>query len=282
MREYPEVTVIIPVYNMASTLSVALESLFSLENLPVEIVVVNDGSRDDTQNVIDRFEKKAVNLKWVSFKSITISNSGRAEALNEGVKLSRGEYLSFLDADDSIDSVNFKKNLECARNADSEMAIGQFKIVGEGGNISIVRKLNKGMTPEQIIRKIAYSPISPVHLNAILIKKSLFLHTGGFDVSNKKAEDKDLLIRLLRHSSSITICDSIHYIYLKHNLSKKDKIKKRFEWMVFRQQMIRKNYSGLSRITSLSLQTLFDVTKLLLEITFTYDAMIAIKRYFRQ
>jgi glycosyltransferase involved in cell wall biosynthesis len=277
LREYPEVTVIIPVYNMASTLSFALESLFSLENLSVEIVVVNDGSTDDTQNVIDRFEKKALNQKCVSFKSITISNSGRAEALNEGVKLSRGEYLSFLDADDSINSANFNKNLECARNADSEMAIGQFKIVGEGGNISTVRKLSKGMTPEQIIRKIAYSPISPVHLNAILIKKSLFLHTGGFDVSNKKAEDKDLLIRLLRQAKSITICDSFHYIYNKYNLSRKEKVKKRLEWMTYRQVMIRKNFSGFRYVTSSSLQYSYDLLKLLYEYTFMYDLMLKLK-----
>ena len=266
---------------MASTLSVAFESLFSLENLPLEIVVVNDGSTDDTQNVIDRFEKKAVNLKWVSFKSITISNSGRAEALNEGIKLSRGEYLSFLDADDSIDSSNFKKNLECARDADTEMAIGPFKIVGEGSKISIIRKLSKGMTAEQIIRKIAYSPISPVHLNAILIKKSLFLHSGGFDASNKKAEDKDLLIRLLRQARSITICDSFHYIYKKYNLSRKEKVKKRLEWMSYRQLMIRKNFSGFRYVTSSSLQYSYDLLKLLYECTFMYDLILKLKNRLR-
>ncbi len=263
---------------MASTLPDALESLFSLDRLPVEIVVVNDGSTDQAKEIIEKFQKQAGNQKRMEFKSLTISNSGRANALNEGVKISTGTYLSFLDADDSIDAENFYKIREYIRKADSEMIISHFKIVGEGGKTSSVRKLHQGMTADKMIRKIAYSPISPLHLNAILIKKSLFINTGGFDASNKKAEDKDLLIRLLRQNKSIRICDTFYYIYRKHNLSRKEKVKKRIEWMSYRQKMIRKNFSGFTYAASSSLQYSYDLLKLVYESTFMYDFFLKLKK----
>jgi len=86
------VSVVIPVYNHGRYLGEAIESVLAQSYCPSEIIVVDDGSADDTAAVARRFEPHA--------RYVCQQHSGAAAARNHGVELARGEHLSFLDADD--------------------------------------------------------------------------------------------------------------------------------------------------------------------------------------
>jgi len=86
------VSVVIPVYNHGRYLGEAIESILAQSYRPTELIVVDDGSTDDTAAVARRFEARV--------RYVCQQHSGAAAARNHGVELARGEYLSFLDADD--------------------------------------------------------------------------------------------------------------------------------------------------------------------------------------
>ena len=86
------VTVVIPAFNSERTISEALESALAQDHPATEIVVVNDGSRDDTLKVLGRFGNR--------IRVIDQPNSGPAAARNAGIQDAEGDYIAFLDADD--------------------------------------------------------------------------------------------------------------------------------------------------------------------------------------
>jgi glycosyltransferase involved in cell wall biosynthesis len=87
----PTVSVVIPVFNGASTVSRAIESALSQTVPPLEVIVVDDGSQDDSATVANRFPVKFASQ----------ANAGPAAARNHGARISQGQWLAFLDADDA-------------------------------------------------------------------------------------------------------------------------------------------------------------------------------------
>ncbi len=85
-KKYPKVTIIIPVYNGENYVSEAIESALAQTYKNIEIIVVNDGSTDNTEKIIEKYIKK--------------TNGGVSTALNEGIKNMTGDYLSWLSHDD--------------------------------------------------------------------------------------------------------------------------------------------------------------------------------------
>ena len=90
----PKVSVIMPTYNCARFLKVAVQSVLSQSYADLEIIVVNDGSSDNTDEVLGMFED--ARLKRVTLEV----HSGIPQARNVGIRCARGEYLTFFDSDD--------------------------------------------------------------------------------------------------------------------------------------------------------------------------------------
>lgn len=99
MSQTPLVSVLIPTYNSEKTISRALSSVFAQTLQPIEIIVVDDGSTDNTASVVEKFSRglKADFLKFVKLDS----NHGCYYARNVGWDMASGEFLAFLDADDA-------------------------------------------------------------------------------------------------------------------------------------------------------------------------------------
>jgi glycosyltransferase involved in cell wall biosynthesis len=95
--EKPQVSIIIPAYNAKDYIARSIDSALASDFSNLEIVIVNDGSTDDTQKIIDWYDKNYENI--VSIKK---ENGGVADARNVGIEAARGEYIAFLDNDDLI------------------------------------------------------------------------------------------------------------------------------------------------------------------------------------
>jgi len=91
----PLVSILIPAYNASEYITEALKSAVNQTWPNKEIIVVDDGSRDDTRAIVDRFEKDGVRV-------LTQANQGAAAARNKALSLSRGDYIQWLDADDLL------------------------------------------------------------------------------------------------------------------------------------------------------------------------------------
>lgn len=110
------VSVVIPTYNYADKVGGAIESALSQTRLPTEIIVVDDGSTDGTNEIVDRYSNSLIPVHYIKQ-----SNSGVAVARNRGVSESSGEYIVCLDADDRIDKEFIRA---CVEELDGDPTLG--------------------------------------------------------------------------------------------------------------------------------------------------------------
>lgn len=126
----PDVSIIVPAYNMERWIDSCIESIAFQTLKRIEIIVVDDGSQDNTLNIVKQYAKRDSRLKYI--KS---NHSYAGAARNQGLKIARGEYVSFVDADDMyIDSEVLEYLLTSAKKNDVMICGGGLKNFDIDGN----------------------------------------------------------------------------------------------------------------------------------------------------
>lgn len=100
-----ELSIIVPVYNVEQYLEECLVSIYAVENIKKEVILVNDGSTDSSQEILRRYKEKYPDITVLIDKE----NRGLSSARNAGIKVAKGEYISFIDSDDWIDSKKYEE-----------------------------------------------------------------------------------------------------------------------------------------------------------------------------
>ena len=111
-----DVSIIVPVYNVQDYLPKCLDSLLAQTYKNIEIIVVNDGSPDDSQRVIDEYAARDSRIVAVSKP-----NGGLSDARNFGMQYAQGEYIGFVDGDDYVEPDMYEKMLTKAKQEDSDI-----------------------------------------------------------------------------------------------------------------------------------------------------------------
>ncbi len=130
-KQHTDVSVIVPVYNVAPYLARCLDSLVSQTLKNIEIICIDDKSTDNSLEILNDYAKKHSNIKVIALKK----NSGVATARNAGIDAARGEYLGFVDSDDYVDADFYEKLYNVAKKENSDMARGNVKIVQYDGSV---------------------------------------------------------------------------------------------------------------------------------------------------
>lgn len=104
------ISIIVPVYNGEKYIDKCLKSLVNQTLKNIEIIVVNDGSKDKTQNIVEKYKKENSNIILINS-----TNKGVAAARNKGLKIAKGNYIGFVDSDDYVDLNMFKDMYELAQ-----------------------------------------------------------------------------------------------------------------------------------------------------------------------
>lgn len=118
----PKVSIIVPVYNVEKYIDKCLKSLVEQTLDDIEIIVVNDGSTDDSKKVIDNYiERYPEKIVYLEKK-----NGGLSDARNYGMPYAKGEYIAFLDSDDYVEKDTYEKMYELAKKENSDMVECDF------------------------------------------------------------------------------------------------------------------------------------------------------------
>ncbi|WP_430840289.1 glycosyltransferase family 2 protein [Clostridium nigeriense] len=120
-----KVSIIVPVYNVEKYIRKCLESLVNQTLEDIEIIVVNDGSTDNSQNIIDEYASKFPHL----LKSFIKKNGGLSDARNYGLSYCNGEYIGFVDSDDYIDIKMYEKMYSKAKDENSDIVVCDYNKV---------------------------------------------------------------------------------------------------------------------------------------------------------
>ena len=116
-----KVSIIIPVYNAQKYLRRCLDSLINQTLKEIEIICINDGSTDNSLNILKEYEQNDSRIIIINQE-----NSGIGKARNSGIKIAKGEYIGFVDADDWVDKDYYEKLYNAAKKYDSDIAAGDF------------------------------------------------------------------------------------------------------------------------------------------------------------
>lgn len=208
----PKVSVIIPVYNTAKYLEKCLESLEKQTYKDFEVIIINDGSTDGSEKVIENYIK---NHKELSIKYLKKENGGLASARNYAVQYAQGEYLSFLDSDDYLDE-NLYKNLE--KYMDDNIDVIKFKMQTVDVNGKILEKLDgpvfEKCTGEEAFEKL-YSTDKFVDPACIYLYRREFFVGNNFEYKLRYHEDFGLTPLIIVQAKSFVSTNIYGYFYLQ-------------------------------------------------------------------
>ena len=205
-----KVSVIVPVYNVEKYLSKCIDSLVNQTLEDIQIIVVNDGSLDGSQQIIDHFVGKFPE----KIKAFQKENGGLSDARNFGLERVTGEFIGFVDSDDYVNHSMFEEMYALAQKHSAEMVICNLQKVDETGKIT--QKLTQiPNMPEKIDLENHFSVFSDLSYFACnkIFKKDLFV-----DKRFKKGvhfEDIQLIPQLLLKCTTIAQTQNYHYHYLE-------------------------------------------------------------------
>ncbi|MCG7900408.1 MAG: glycosyltransferase [Candidatus Thiodiazotropha weberae] len=179
------VSVIIPTYNRASTLPRALDSVFAQTQPLLEVIVIDDGSEDETKTVVERDYPDVIYLSQ--------TNSGVSHARNTGIRHAKGEWLALLDSDDSW--LPEKLQLQMASLNDSpQLRISHTDEIWIRNGVRVNPMDKHTKQGGHIFRNCL--PLCVISPSAALIHHSVFQEYGLFDTNLPACEDYDLWLRI--------------------------------------------------------------------------------------
>ena len=124
-----KVSVIVPVYNVEKYIDKCLNTLVNQTLKDIEIIIVNDGSPDNSQEIIDKYQKKYPK----KIKSYIKENGGQGSARNFGLEKATGEYIGYVDSDDFIELDMYEKLYNKAKKHDLDISIcGNYCLTESG------------------------------------------------------------------------------------------------------------------------------------------------------
>ncbi len=230
MGSPPKISVVIPVYNGAHFVAKAIDSVLAQQHPAHEIIVVNDGSKDDTQQVLDRYRGRII--------AHTIPNGGVSNARNEGIRLATGEYIALLDADDiwfrnrlSVNAEAIRRHPEAgffACNFITRYSNYQNRLVRHFSTLSTRKKLNFGSPLRRNVYGLLLEENFAGGCSGLLFKKSVNGKTLLFDPSRKLVEDMEFLHRAAMETPFLLIDEPLYY-KKKHDKSMSTDMLKLYE-----------------------------------------------------
>ncbi len=184
----PGITAIIPVFNRGHTVKRAIDSVLSQSYMPGEVIAVDDGSTDDTREILEGYGDRITRIYLPR-------NSGPSAARNRGIENARTEWIAFLDSDDFWERDKLKNQVEYLGRYPFYQILQSEEIwIRNGVRVNPRRYHRKaaGWIWEPSLRRCLVSP------SAVLVKKDLLQRHGNFDETLPACEDYDLWLRILR------------------------------------------------------------------------------------
>lgn len=212
-----KISVIIPCYNLEKEIGNCIESVLNQTFQNLEILVIDDGSKDSSVNVIKQY------CKWDSRVScIEQENQGPSAARNNGIQKATGDYIMFIDGDDTIGKT-YIEELEKAIIDDCDLVIAGLRYVYSNGEESIVNGIafheekadfiDKHYA-EFIKRRLIFGPVNKLYKREVLEKYNI-----RFDTNIEIREDGLFVLDFIEKTKTISGIENSEYFYIQHSLS---------------------------------------------------------------
>lgn len=208
-------SIIVPVYNVEKYLDKCLKSILNQTYDNYEVVIVNDGSPDDSQNIIDKYVKN--DKRFIGYKK---GNGGLSSARNYGLEKITGDYILFVDSDDYLENELLEKlNLSLTKNK-VDLIRFECNVVDEKGNIlfkpssSSYTNTDVEKVINELVAKEYFEPVWSYCYSSSFFKKNNFKFEIG-----RIHEDYGIMLLVLYYANRITSLDYYGYNYVQRENS---------------------------------------------------------------
>lgn len=200
----PTVSVIIPAYNAARYLAETLASALGQTLTDIEVIVVDDGSKDNTAEVAQSFP---------AVRYVHQQNAGVSAARNTGATHAQGEFLAFLDSDDLWHPDKLRQQVEALRQHPASVFSRTEAASDPDRQTAIQHGQRETSAPHQLIPDFHASFLLPyLTTSTVMVRRTAFEEAGGFDTRLRIAEDVDFYLRVLvRHPLVVKMTQALVY-----------------------------------------------------------------------
>jgi len=203
----PEVSVVIPTYNRANLIGRAIISVLNQTYNDFELIVVDDGSKDNTKEIVDNFKDRRI----LYLRHIT--NRGGGAARNTGIKASKGKFVAFLDSDDEWMPEKLRKQMDLFQKLPSNYgAVYSF--------INLANRHGTFSSKSHAYREFVYEEMLKccfLHTSTVIFRKNCLEEVKGFDETFLRCHDWDLYLRLAKHYKFDLVPEALATYYLHGN-----------------------------------------------------------------
>ena len=210
-----KVSVIVPIYNVEKFLSKCLDSLVNQTLDDIEIILVNDGSTDNSGNIAKEYKDKYSD-KIIYFEK---ENGGLSDARNFGIPYTKGEYIAFLDSDDYIEEDAYEKMYEKAKKEDADYIECDF--IWEYPNKQIFDKRIEYIDKKDMVAKVRVVAWNKLIKRELIIKNNITFPKG------LRYEDIEFTYKLIPFLEKVSYIDKpfVHYVQRKNSIANVQNVK---------------------------------------------------------
>lgn len=211
----PKISIIVPIYNAEKVLKRCLDSILNQSYKNFELILINDGSKDKSIDIINEYKKKDERIRVIDNK-----NKGVSETRNIGIKISQGEYIQFIDSDDFIDPYMIENTLEdIEKNKADSIITGMYlDIESENGvkssNQTFKYKIEEGKkniavaVMDRLNGTYINSPVNKIYKKSIIIENNIYM-----DKRIDLGEDLLFNLEYLKNCKKVIFDDKCYYHY---------------------------------------------------------------------
>lgn len=208
----PKISIIVPVYNVERYVDRCLKSLINQTLQDIEIIIVNDGSQDKSEEIIEKYVRENQN----KIKYYEKPNGGLSSARNYGLEFAKGEYIAFLDSDDYVESNMYEEMYNLAKKENADMVECDYIWEWEFGK-KIFDKRREYKTKEDMMKKPRVIAWNKIYKRELINKYKIRFPEDLI------YEDLDFFLKLLPHLNKISYINKyfVHYIQREDSITNK-------------------------------------------------------------
>jgi glycosyltransferase involved in cell wall biosynthesis len=180
-----------PAYNAEQWVSDSIQSVLQQTHRQLELIVVDDGSVDNTVNVVER----TLSGSQIRHRIVRQENAGAAKARNRGWSIAEGDWIQFLDADDSLEPEKIELQISAAARMHADVFYSDWCRLGLADGVWKQKDIRTPFIHQDAIADLL-SDRNFLQLGCMLVRTNLLASTGGFDTTHEPTEDIGLCIKI--------------------------------------------------------------------------------------
>ena len=203
-----KISIIVPIYNVANNLHRCIDSILSQTYMELEVILVDDGSIDESATICDEYAIQSRLIKVIHKK-----NGGSASARNAGISVATGDYITFVDGDDWIENDGIEKMMLCAETTDSDIVMADFTIEQSDGSCSVRKEGFCNPDATELMKAMMTGKLHGSNCNKIYRRSLIVANDIHFIDGADYTEDLAFNIKLLTLTNKIVYLPIAYYHY---------------------------------------------------------------------